>query len=370
MNFPMKTVQFTLEFLTPAFLGDATQSGRWRTPPIKDLLRQYWRMAYAADKKFAVDVDAMRHEEGRLLGHAWLENDYCEASETGNRVQIAARKSAVRIRLSDWSPGKLKSWGGLEQGKVRHREAQKANFMVGPHAYLGYGPLDGRGGTQFSQKEDKEKKDNAAIQAGESATLSLAYPQSVAALIEDALRLMHAYGTLGGRSRNGWGSFALTGLDEVSKAVLSSRNYPAQRTLADCLQQDWPSAVGQALIWQTNAHADWKALMKTLAEIKIGLRTQFAFPTERPDGQVHLRHWLSYPVTNHSVQAWGSNARLPNSLRFKVRQTANGKLVGIVVHMPCKPAPQFSPDERVLLRVWQQVHSHLDSIAALQRVSV
>ena len=167
MNFPMKTVQFTLEFLTPAFLGDATQSGRWRTPPIKALLRQYWRMAYAADKKFAVDVDAMRHEEGRLLGHAWLENDYCEASETGNRVQIAARKSAVRIRLSDWSPGKLKSWGGLEQGKVRHREAQKANFMVGPHAYLGYGPLDGRGGTQFSQKEDKEKKDNAAIQAGQ-----------------------------------------------------------------------------------------------------------------------------------------------------------------------------------------------------------
>lgn len=33
---------FTLRFLTPAFLGDAEQNGRWRTPSLKALLRQ-WR---------------------------------------------------------------------------------------------------------------------------------------------------------------------------------------------------------------------------------------------------------------------------------------------------------------------------------------
>jgi len=47
-----KKLDLTVRFLTPAFLGDAEQNGRWRTPPFKALLRQWWRMAYAANKKW------------------------------------------------------------------------------------------------------------------------------------------------------------------------------------------------------------------------------------------------------------------------------------------------------------------------------
>lgn len=38
----MKRFEYQVKFLTPAFLGDAEQSGRWRTPPLKTLLRQWW----------------------------------------------------------------------------------------------------------------------------------------------------------------------------------------------------------------------------------------------------------------------------------------------------------------------------------------
>ena len=41
----MLTRTYTLRFLTPAFLGNADQNGQWRTPPIKALLRQWWRVA-------------------------------------------------------------------------------------------------------------------------------------------------------------------------------------------------------------------------------------------------------------------------------------------------------------------------------------
>jgi len=71
----MKTQSFQIQFHTPAFLGDADQSGRWRTPPFKAQLRQWWRVAYAAEKLFAVNVGEMRKVEGCLFGHAWLEND-------------------------------------------------------------------------------------------------------------------------------------------------------------------------------------------------------------------------------------------------------------------------------------------------------
>ncbi len=30
----MRTLAYTITFVTPAFLGNAEQAGRWRTPPV------------------------------------------------------------------------------------------------------------------------------------------------------------------------------------------------------------------------------------------------------------------------------------------------------------------------------------------------
>lgn len=365
----MKKLEYIVSFTTPAFLGNAEQSGQWRTPPFKALLRHWWRVAYAADHRFNVDVAQMRREEGLLFGHAWLKDDSFERN--GRRETTAARKSLVRMRLNRWDEGKLNTWDKREAGAVHHPEAEKANYRVGPHAYLGYGPLDGRGGTKFA------RKGNAAIQAGEAAELSLAVPathkdaairrllETNTPRIERALWLMDRYGTLGGRSRNGWGSFAL--LPSPAGGEAGGEGLPL-RVWHDCLQFDWPHAIGQdingSLIWTTTPHADWKALMKTLAIVKIGLRTQFVFPNAQPPHQQALpRHWLSYPITRHTTRAFDRNARLPNSLRFKVRATDNGKLVGVIFHVPCLPPAAFAPNPTAIIATWQRVHGLLDELA-------
>ncbi|HXF07792.1 MAG TPA: RAMP superfamily CRISPR-associated protein [Candidatus Acidoferrales bacterium] len=340
----MKKLEYELRFLAPAFLGNAEQSAQWRTPPIKALLRQWWRVVWAAEHGFSTNVAAMRQEEGALFGVA--------SDGEGD-----SRKSRVRLRLDSWAEGKLRSWAGLEQGTVYHPEVQRTNFKVGPHAYLGYGPLDGRGGTRLGEKI------NATIQAGESATFALAVSDADAPALEKALALMHRFGTLGGRSRNGWGSFALTPQGDTGPLNVN----PPLRPWRDCLDRDWPHAVGRdekgALIWQTAPHADWKALMETLAVIKIGLRTQFEFPKVAPPHPKPLeRHWLSYPITRHVTLAFDRNARLPNSLRFKVRALPDGKLVGMIFHVPCLPPPAFRPARSVIEKVWQQVHCLLDEL--------
>jgi CRISPR-associated protein Cmr1 len=69
----MKTTTLALQLNSPAFLGDASQSGVWRTPPIKALLREWWRIASA--QGFGYDHKAMRETEGLLFGNAWLEPD-------------------------------------------------------------------------------------------------------------------------------------------------------------------------------------------------------------------------------------------------------------------------------------------------------
>lgn len=344
----MKRFEYSVTFLTPAFLGDAEQSGRWRTPPFKALLRQWWRVVYAADCTFNVDVEAMRREEGLLFGNAWLEND--------------SRKSLVRLRLDRWEPGNLKSWNGLEQSSVTHPEVQRTSYKVGPHAYLGYGPLDGRGGTKLIEKV------KTVVNAGECATLSIAVPDEYVPRIERVLWLMDRYGTVGGRSRNGWGSFSLT-------QTTGTPTLDGQVPVLDwkrCLGTDWPHAIGQdkngPLIWQTaKAYDDWKSLMRDLAIIKIGLRTQFVFPTTNPPhNQPQTRHWLSYPITTHTVRDWQKqNLRLPNSLRFKVRcdQTNPKKLRGVIVHMPCAPPSDFRPDRSAIENTWKTVHTLLDELS-------
>ncbi len=348
---------YTLRFLCPAFLGNAEQSGQWRTPPVKALLRQWWRVAYAADKRFVVDVMRVREAEGRLFG---------AAADAG-----ASNKSRVRIRLDRWDVGRLKSWEPT--GSVWHPEAGPNGRKVGGDLYLGYGPL--------TPKEGRTAlKANAAIQAGESAVLRIALapeaPPEEAERIASAIALMNLYGTLGGRSRNGWGSFMLEPPDG-SPAPSLSLDVRVLRSWREALALDWPHAIGKdqkgALIWQTEALRDWKAVMTRLAEIKIGLRTRFEFPNESsPHPLPRERHWLSYPVTNHRVAQWGDKLRLPNSLRFKLRPDSHdrAKLCGILFHVPCLPPPEFKPDRQAIASVWPQVHQFLDDPAQkLSRIS-
>ena len=344
----MQIRQFQIRFNTPAFLGDAVQSGRWRTPPFKAQLRQWWRVAYAAQQKFAVNFREMRDIEGHVFGHAWLEGD---RDDDNNKV--AARKSLLRIRLSRWDEGHLKSW--QPASKVSHQEVG----MVDSQLYMGYGPVVLPRGSR-----EPALKANAAIQAEEKSQFALALPDDHAILLDQALQLMNLYGTVGGRSRNGWGSYSLQPVNVTETMAFM----PPSQALEKCLGIDWPHALGAdslgMLIWQTMPHKDWTGLMRTLAEVKISLRTQpaFTFPHAQPDGQVHDRHWLSYPITRHDVNDWRrKNLRLPNQLRFKARPTADGQLVGVIFHMPHKPPAEFGSSLKTLERIWQQVHSHLDS---------
>ncbi len=368
-------MKYEVRFLTPAFLGNAEQSGQWRTPPFKALLRQWWRVVWATRHGFPADIEAMRRDEGRLFGNAWLDGDF--------------RKSAVRLRLDKWAEGleTQDRWGRQEAdraSKVHHPEVHQP---VGPLLYMGYGPLhDKKAPRQGGQGHEYPTvlKSKAAIQAGESATLSLAAPSSAIDGLEAALALMNAYGTLGGRSRNGWGSLAIEPLEGVPSPqpdrlisgqgdrdeACGQRVVRPFRPWRDALELDWPHVIGAdeigSLVWRTaQSYDDWKALMRDLAVLKIGLRTMFVFP--KPPHQRPLdRHWLSYPVTRHEVRQWSKKLRLPNSLRFKVRpdRADPSRLRGIIFHVPCLPPGDFKPDAQQIQKVWETTHRLLDELTS------
>lgn len=346
---PHAIFQCTVRFLTPAFLGGAFQNGQRRTPPFKALLRQWWRVVYAASRNFNVDVLAMREEEGRLFGNAWLEK------EVNGRKESAASRSLVRLRISTWRDGGQKSWHKTGDKPILHPEV---NQPVDAHLYLGYGPLIYKGGTTL--------KSPPCLAAGETVKLCLAFPKQKESILLQTLRLIHLYGAAGGRSRNGWGSISFTDC-AWPKAELPFRDWQA------ALEKDWPHCIGSdehgALIWVTKPFDGWAPLMRILAEIKIGLRMQFGFPSDKHAAAPSARHWLAYPVTNHTVNTWGNQARLPNSLRFRIRSSPEdpNRLIGVIFHMPCLPPPAFRPNREEIVRVWQRVHRFLDQRPDLQR---
>ena len=89
--------EFGITLNAPAFLGDAEQKGVWRTPPIKAMLREWWRVVAAPAEEFC--HQRLRPIEGKLFGNAWLDNDFS--------------KSRVRMALEHWQFGKMTQYEPL-----------------------------------------------------------------------------------------------------------------------------------------------------------------------------------------------------------------------------------------------------------------
>lgn len=249
-------------------------------------------------------------------------------------------------------------------------------FPVDANLYLGYGPLTRN---KEAKKTTFKDKLNAAIQAEESNALKIIYADGSNSAIQNTLQIIHWLGTVGSRSRNGWGSLEFGGDGVVFKPL--EQNNPLlqviSRPLEKCLELDWTHALGNddkgLLIWRTKEnYVSWREAMKDLAKIKIAFRTSLKF--NRHNGQMDCRHLLAYPVTNHPVSVWGNQKRLANQLRFKVTKTAQG-YIGVAYHLPCGIPSQLlnaltEADRNWIVKqqlgVWQKVHGILDQ--QMQRI--
>lgn len=382
----MRRETYDVRFTTPAFLGDADQRAQWRTPPIKALLRQWWRVLVAKDCGY--DVAELHRREGELFGNA--------SDDEGGE----SRQSQVRIRLDTaWEEGALTQWPANEP-KFHHPDVGRP---VGTDLYLGYGPLtyEKGVGTTLGTSKSSGTKRSAIAPGTQRATLKIATPDDFP--LDALMQLLARFGTLGSRARNGWGSLHLLPSPACGRGVGREGELPPAifRPLDDCLTLDWPHALGTdargPLIWETKPQADWRNAMKELARIKIAFRTQTRLSLKNvKDGQFAERHVLAYPVTHHAVLGpydrenkslgwveahnatsaktdrhgyYIQSARLASQLRFKVIRREDGRMVGIAFHLPARVpeemANRLSAQDRKHLRanepaVWRAVHVILD----------
>lgn len=374
----MKRLDYTVRFNTPAFLGNAEQNAQWRTPPFKALIRQWWRVVKAkeCDYKHA----EIRQREGDLFGNAWL-ND-----SDGKPLH---RKSRVAIRLGQWSGGKVTSqgWPGGPMESVTTTRDGKGS--VRGDVYLGFGPV-----LPPSKKENRPSVTiRGAIGTDEASTFGL-IPECLPKLrpsdldmkdVRDAIQLMAWFGTLGSRSRNGWGSLELEARNETPAVSAIPEKHASLcqrigREWTRCLELDWPHALGytddKPLIWiSSRPYPDWRKAMGCLANIRVEARSiakSFAGPDNI--GGIHLLgypagdKWTLRQLSKGQPRPEHQEGRLATQLRFKVVRKAEG-LFGMVFHMPHRFPDELmgrlNDAQQSWLRgneqkVWTEIHNALN----------
>ena len=355
----MKTLEYTVGFDSPAFLGNAQQVGQWRTPPFKALLREWWRIVTAS--KVEYDHEKLLVAEKVLFG---------AAGEDGQNYG----RSQVQLRLSNWEQGKLRTLPNMrthEHPEV-HRWQTAQLRPVDTAVYLGFGPVT------------NQRSSRVAIWPDTRAVLRLQVPEEHAPDIKKAMQLASWFGAMGSRSRNGWGGLRIEadGMLDFSQMDDSELSKHAScAPLADCLRRDWPHAVGQSqdgrlAVWrvqspQGGGFGGWSNVLEEIAAIKIKLRTHFKFEGGQPHQYVQERHVFGYPVTRHSLQGL-QKGRLASQLRFRVvRQSGQGadRFLGAIVHLPCAMPEAFFgrsgvqlPNRQAQEGVWLDVHQMLDQM--------
>ncbi len=332
----LQTRLFNVSFTTPAFLGNADQQGQWRVPPFKAALRHWWRIAVAREVKY--EHKKLLEREEKLFGCAGRSGE--------------ASKSRVQLRLSSWEMGKNLSSQELKSDGAK---------------YLAYGPIN--------------KKDSQPLSDKQIAKLSLRFPERYEKEIDQALNLLAWFGTLGSRSRNGWGSLHMSSDGHTISSFSKEAIRPYLRELFECMKYDWPHAIGmdddRPLVWQSEPLENWSEAIDKLAELKKDMRRE-AKKDKRDINGIAGIHLLGYPAGKDWPLPCGQeqNMRMATPIRFKVVKD-DQKCRCLVFHIPTD-FPSVIKDqldksdrewvEKNQVEVFRAIHQVIDNNGKFQRI--
>lgn len=330
---------FSVKVLTPMFLGGANGDAELRAAPFKNALRYWWRITQGD-----IYHEQLREKEQALFG------GICSNKETTEKP--------TRSRVDVVVTGAVKTGDTGEQdaiGRKMNPEANNRNMPIS--AYLGMGPV------HFNGTYNKRR-----ILPTETFTLSITFPKNDGAMI-DTISLFKAFGSLGARSRNGWGSFELQALNNNNSLLSRDSLFKKYgKELADIFKSDkkYPFCLGTSngkpLLWKIGNAAKWEKAMELAGAGYMDIRQQPAlkFPVQKQKNSPEKRHILGYPVTNHSLLSWGgNNGRMPSQLRIIIREN-NQAYDAFFFHLPHNIPKQWDNRLGKELAVWQSIHTYLD----------
>ena len=327
-----KVLRFTVEFVTPCFLGGADGNAELRVAPFKNLLRRWWRIANGK-----LSPEELWKKESRLFGSTEKDPDIIEF----NRGKSKSEQKPESF-------GKSKVDLEIEQSNV-HFSTELEKSELKKFLYLGYGPVQ-------AKTSDTKKY----IKADSSIEIKLTIPNNEINMMINVLTLINLFGTIGSRSRKGFGSilispkpvneeggFNLCNLkrlreelphlhEGIANLCEDRKNYPYYLACDEkgmcCWNTSQKSSYNEVLEDMTNIY---KNIVVTVKKQSSG-RTILGSATE---------------IKNTEIK------RIPSPLLMKVVKQGE-KYSGRILHLAYNISGIFTHQTKV----WNEVYIYLDSI--------
>lgn len=116
-------------------------------------------------------------------------------------------------------------------------------------------------------------------------------PKTYSDDVKKSLWMLDRFGSIGGRSNNGWGSLSvkLDSADNLLRPILKNLS----RGLEDCLKEKWPYAFGKddkgIMVWQYSASSLYQ-IFNELAALRKSLNEKGKIPgANRGATQIHFK---------------------------------------------------------------------------------
>lgn len=306
------TQNFSLEFITPAFVGGADpQQAALRSSTIKGVLRFWWRALHGR-----LSTEEMWEKEAQIFGSA----------QKGLKSRVWLRL----INIQDINNSPNKSTNKIQLGRVANLRPQPDIF-----AYMAFGtqPMGGNPAKEY-------------FQAGTTFDLALRFDPRLSAEQRDsvieALQALSALGGMGSKSRNGFGSVQVT--HEEGRPVSGNwlpKEFIDKEFINNVFKHKAAQNTGHPTpkrIWLLASSDDWKKAHEICGKLYIQARKKI---------DINLRKFIAAPmnimrdktpIDNPSYQEWKRNIPRRGKPYFITIKKSEGKYLSIITLLDSKYA--------------------------------
>ncbi|MEW6574701.1 MAG: type III-B CRISPR module RAMP protein Cmr1 [Bacillota bacterium] len=312
MGKPQLTLR--LRLLTPAFLAGADQGvAELRAPSIKGLLRFWWRATQASNSRMA-------EQEKSIFGSA---GDEVKGGCSAFTLQISPSRPANAISKSPFPKN------GDTQYQVK---GHSLNILE----YLAYGTYT------YQKSEHCNVFDRSYIKSGQVFTLIIRLVRNDALnAVVQALSAFYAFGGIGARSRNGFGSMVLETVDGDSslEKLIQSTPPGVFKSFANGKHlPDFTAFSGQTRLFRTRTHHQtWDSCLAELGHAYRAARLSI-----ESKHHYSVRQFIGAPlIVDKRQKSLLSRHAKPYFLR--IHKDSNG-YVGYILYLPSQYYPKKIED--------------------------
>ncbi len=312
-------LKFEVEFITPAFLGGADGNAEIRTAPFKNLIRRWWRIANGN-----LNSNELWQKESELFGSTE------KNPETENKI---FGKSKIELKIVNNFP--------CQDLYSNDSEKNKLNKFL----YLGYGPIS-----------NKQAETRRFIKPNSKIPMILTVPKNEKESFINILSLINLFGSIGSRSRKGFGSisiipnedFKLSNLNKLKEDISSLFLEPSKMNI-----KNYPFCIGKdekgVLCWNTITPKDtYEEVLNELTEIYRNVVK--AAKEKSSNGRMILGSAVG-------IKGIDEIKRIPSSLILKVAKSGK-KYTGRIFHLPFNINTEIKDQDKV----WSAIYSCLDNL--------